>query len=56
MKYYRNRKPSRRRCTTESRSNSKGYSRPFSLVGQCPLCPCHRENQSWEMNEPNSIE
>jgi hypothetical protein len=38
--------PSRKKCTKESKLNSEGYKRPFSPVVQCPLCPCHRENQS----------
>jgi hypothetical protein len=27
--------------------NEEMYRRPFSLAAQCPLHPCHQENQSW---------
>jgi hypothetical protein len=35
---------------------SEGYNRPFSPATQCPLHPCHQENQSWEMSQPNSVD
>jgi hypothetical protein len=34
----------------------EGYRRPFSPAAQSPLRPCHQENQSWEMSQPNSTD
>jgi hypothetical protein len=48
--------PSRKKCMIGLKSNSEGYNRPFSPVAQSPLCLCHRENQSWEMSQPNSTD